>query len=180
MQHSRREGHGPRLAASSDTLGLPRPVLTCVWLAALAIPGAAFAPVPVPRTLTPPPSRLAAVSELSDFLLSSALPVKMDVSGLPGWVQGGLQASGVDVLTQPEGARLLFGQQLALVFLGAYVSTQRIGTNSWEAREQARSDQIRAERRKRSGLGRPPTLQDVQFDDGWLDDNEGERVGESG
>lgn len=136
-------------------------------------PGSAFVPAhgirASPHRAEPQCTRTRALSDLNDFLLSSALPVKMDLSGLPDWVQNGLQSSGVDVFTYSESARILLGQQLALVFLGVYVSKQRFGADSLEGREQSRSDQIRAERRKRSGLGRPKTLEDLNLDEGWLD-----------
>lgn len=100
--------------------------------------------------------------------------MKMDMSGLPDWVQSGLSASGTDTFSYYEGSRILFTQQFALIFIGLYVSKQRFGDRGIEAREQERSNQIRTERRKRSGLGRPKTLEDINFDDTWLDDKDGQ------
>lgn len=165
---SRQGTYGLRLAQRRLSLGS---VLIGLFLATR--PGSAFVPAhsirASPHRAKPQCTSTRALSDVNDFLLSSALPVKMDLTGLPDWVQNGLQSSGVDVFTYSEGSKILLGQQLALIFLGVYVSKQRFGANSLEGREQSRSDQIRAERRKRSGLGRPKTLEDLNLDEGWLD-----------
>mmetsp|Transcript_6016 Transcript_6016/g.8512 ORF Transcript_6016/g.8512 Transcript_6016/m.8512 type:complete len:153 (+) Transcript_6016:26-484(+) len=109
---------------------------------------------------------------VTEILMASAQGIRMDLSDLPPWVQQGLTSAGVDYFSVPEQMRYLLFQQIFLVFLGIYVSRSQFGDASFEARDQAFSDEIREERRRRSGFDRPKTLDDVAPSDEWFENDD--------
>jgi len=93
-----------------------------------------------------------------------------DLIDLPNWIQESFRAVHQDVTTIDDEETVIYGNQLFLAFLGLYVSRGQWGDKSRDVENQSLSDDIRRERRRRSGLGEPTQLQDVDPDT-WFDDD---------
>ncbi|KAJ1452641.1 hypothetical protein M885DRAFT_588980 [Pelagophyceae sp. CCMP2097] len=95
-----------------------------------------------------------------------------DLSAYPAWVQQSLTAQGLDSYSQVDHSG--WSWPVAAVLLGLFVSLRGgDALAGGEGSDQAAAQQLRAERRSRSGLGDAATLDDAKTDVGeWFDEDD--------